>query len=538
MSFTKAIENLIAYGNSTGILPKEENAYAVNRLLALFKEDSFDGEIDPEFGEIDPKADKNGAESSASAVCDADKNGARLEPILKELLDYAAEKGLLTDNITVYRDLFDAEIMNCVMPRPLTVIDTFNALKKEDCKAATDWFYRFSQDTDYIRRYRLCKDVRYTVGSEYGEIVVTINLSKPEKDPRAIAAAGKAKTGAAAGSGGKASGEPYPRCQLCRENEGYAGRVNHPGRANHRILPITIGDEVWDLQYSPYGYYNEHCILLNPKHVPMVINRAAFDRLLTFVAKFPHYMIGSNADLPIVGGSILSHDHYQGGRFDFPMALAKAEISLPLKGFDNVSAGLVHWPLTVIRLSSEDREALSEAAERVLTAWRSYDDPDFNILHASGDEKHNTVTPIARMRDGKFELDLVLRNNRTTAERPYGLFHPREEYHHIKKENIGLIEVMGVAVLPSRLKEELRVLLETILSGEDPRSMPGIEKHADWAEDWMKNYSADELRDEEKLQKIIDCEVGKVFVKVLEDCGVYPWTEEGRAAVLRFMKSV
>ena len=519
--FTDAVSKLICYANDTGILPKEENVYALNQLLALFGEDSFEGEI--------PQGD--GSTQTAS-----------LPDILCNLLDYAAEKGLLTDNTVTYRDLFDSRIMNCVMPRPAEVIRQFYALFAEDKKAATDWFYKFSQDVDYIRRYRLAKDVRYTVDSKYGPIVITINLSKPEKDPKAIAAAGKMKSSA------------YPKCQLCRENEGYAGRVNHPGRSNHRIIPMTLAGADWGFQYSPYGYYNEHCILLNMEHVPMKIERATFDKLLSFVEEVPHYMLGSNADLPIVGGSILSHDHYQGGRFDFPMALADVAESVEIAGFSDISVGIVNWPLTCIRLQGKDKVRMIELADRILQAWRGYSDEANYIFAETEGVPHNTITPIARMKDGEFQLDLVLRNNITTEERPLGLYHPREEYHHIKKENIGLIEVMGMAVLPARLKDELAGLADAVLAGKNLREDSALEKHADWAEAWMREYpelrqlhgaqasgAKDRMRGsvtKERLQEIINMEVGRVFVGVLEDCGVYPATEEGRAGVRRFLATI
>ena len=519
--FQDAIRKLICYGNDTGILPKEENVYALNQLLCLFGEDSYDQEIPAGDGTTDVRL---------------------LPEILGELLDDAAEKGLLPENTVTYRDLFDTRIMNCIMPRPAEVIRQFNTLYNQDKKAATDWFYKFSQDVDYIRRYRLEKDVRYTVNSKYGPIVITINLSKPEKDPKAIAAAGKMKSSA------------YPKCQLCRENEGYAGRVNHPGRSSHRIIPMRLAGADWGFQYSPYGYYNEHCILLNMEHVPMKIERATFEKLLGFVEVMPHYMLGSNADLPIVGGSILSHDHYQGGRFDFPMALAEIVESVEIPGFSDVSVGLVNWPLTCIRLQGPEKARIIDLADRILLAWRGYSDEAFGILSETDGTPHNTITPIARMKDGEFQLDLVLRNNRTTEERPFGLFHPREAYHHIKKENIGLIEVMGMAVLPARLKEELQELREAILRGEDLRENPTLQKHADWTEQWIAAYpELQALREprasgatdrmpgavsSEHLQEIIDQEVGKVFVKVLEDCGVYPPTEEGRKGVKRFLGTV
>lgn len=508
--FTESVEKLIAYANETGLLPVCENIYAVNALLALFREDAFTGNFYPELKSL--PAD-TGLHSEL---------GDRIEAILKDLLDYAAEKGLLPDNTVTYRDLFDAKIMDCVMPRPKTVIDTFNALYEKDKKAATDWFYTFSQNTDYIRRYRLVKDVRYDVPSKYGKIEISINLSKPEKDPKAIAAA---KTMAQTA---------YPKCQLCAENEGYYGRVNHPGRSSHRIVPMRLAGADWGFQYSPYGYYNEHCILFNMEHVPMKIERATFDKLLSFVEAVPHYMLGSNADLPIVGGSILSHDHYQGGCHDFPMALAPVVETVEVAGVKNVTVGIVNWPLSCLRLQSADKAAMIDLADRILSAWRCYTDEVRMVFAETDGEPHNTITPIARMKDGKYELDLVLRNNLTTAERPLGLYHPRPEYHHIKKENIGLIEVMGLAVLPARLKEELRILGEKILAKEDLRADAVTEKHADWVESWIGNVEITP----ENVTEIINAEVGKVFVGVLEDAGVYKATEEGRAGIRDFLKTV
>ncbi|MBR6405505.1 MAG: UDP-glucose--hexose-1-phosphate uridylyltransferase [Lachnospiraceae bacterium] len=519
--FQDAIGKLISYANDTGILPVSENVYALNQVLALLEEDSFEGDIPVGDGSTDIRD---------------------LPGILGEILDYAAGKGLLPDNTVTYRDLFDSRIMNCVMPRPAEVIRQFYERYDQDKKAATDWFYKFSQDVDYIRRYRLEKDVRYTVDSKYGPIVITINLSKPEKDPKAIAAAGRMASSS------------YPKCQLCRENEGYLGRVNHPGRSNHRIIPMRLAGADWGFQYSPYGYYNEHCILLNMEHVPMIIERATFEKLLGFVEVMPHYMLGSNADLPIVGGSILSHDHYQGGRFDFPMALAAVAETVEIPDYPDISVGIVNWPLTCIRLQGKEKTRIIDLAQRILQAWRGYSDEPNMIFAETDGVPHNTITPIARMKDGEFQLDLVLRNNLTTEDRPLGLYHPRPEYHHIKKENIGLIEVMGMAVLPARLKDELQMLRDAILSGEDLRQNPAIEKHADWAEQWIPEYpelqgfsrlhasgATDRMPGtvtKERLQEIIDREVGKVFAGVLEDCGVYPATEEGRAGVKRFLATI
>ena len=407
-------------------------------------------------------------------------------------------------------------------PRPSQVIGEFKEKLADSPKAATDWFYGFCQDTDYIRRYRIARDVKWVTSTAYGDLDITINLSKPEKDPKAIAAA---RTAVQSG---------YPKCQLCRENEGYAGRMNHPARQNHRIIPITIDGQDWFFQYSPYVYYNEHCIVFNGRHVPMKIDRSAFRKLLDFVVQFPHYFVGSNADLPIVGGSILSHDHFQGGHYTFAMERAEIEKTVSFPGFDDVTAGIVKWPMSVIRLRCADDNRLVDLAEKILTAWRAYSDPDAGIYAETNGEPHNTITPIARRRGDQYELDLVLRNNLTTEEYPLGVFHPHAELHHIKKENIGLIEVMGLAVLPSRLKSELAQLAETLVQGGDLRADEAIAKHADWAEELKTRYTFTE----ENVMNILHTEVGHVFARVLEDAGVYKCTPEGRLAFERFINSV
>ena len=412
--------------------------------------------------------------------------------------------------------------MGRLTPRPSQVISEFRRRYQADPKDATDWFYRFSQDTDYIRRYRIAKDVKWKATTPYGELDITINLSKPEKDPKAIAAAKAAPQ------------TSYPKCQLCRENEGYAGRLNHPARQNHRIIPITINQEDWFLQYSPYVYYNEHCIVLNGHHTPMKIDKATFRKLLDFVKQFPHYFVGSNADLPIVGGSILSHDHFQGGCYTFAMEKAPIERPIAFRGFEDVEAGIVKWPMSVIRLRCGDDQRLVELADRILTAWRSYTDEAAFVFAETDGEPHNTITPIARMRDGKFELDLVLRNNITTEEYPLGVYHPHQELHHIKKENIGLIEVMGLAVLPARLKAELNGVARALARGEDLRADATLAKHADWTEELKARYTFTEENAEEILRR----EVGVVFATVLEHAGVYKCTPEGREAFLRFVQSV
>ena len=447
--------------------------------------------------------------------------GATLAETLDALTKDACARGV-TENSVVYRDLLDTELMGRLTPRPGQVIDRFRRLYAEDPEMATDWYYRFSQNTNYIRRDRIAKDVKWKAETEYGELDITINLSKPEKDPKAIAAARNL------------SASEYPRCQLCAENEGYAGRVNHPARQNHRMIPITINDSPWFLQYSPYVYYNEHCICLNSVHTPMKIDRACFDKLLDFVRQFPHYFVGSNADLPIVGGSILAHDHFQGGRYVFAMERAPVETPFRFAGFEDVEAGIVRWPMSVVRLTGPDRVRVAELAEKILNAWRGYSDPEAVIYAETEGEKHNTITPIARRRGEDYELDLVLRNNLTTPEHPLGLYHPHAELHHIKKENIGLIEVMGLAVLPARLKEELHAVAECLAAGGDLYASPLTEKHAPWAEEFRDKYSI--TRD--NAWEIVRKETGIVFAKVLEHAGVYRRDSAGKAAFLRFLERV
>ena len=442
-----------------------------------------------------------------------------LEDILKALLEDAVNRGICSDDIAS-RDLLDTKLMGVMTPLPREVQKTFAGLYAKDPAAATEWFYRFSQDTDYIRRYRIQKDVRWMTATEYGNLDVTINLSKPEKDPKAIAAA---KTAPQSG---------YPKCQLCVENEGYAGRANHPARQNHRIIPITIAGADWYLQYSPYVYYNEHCIVFNSEHVPMVIDRSAFVKLLDFVELFPHYFVGSNADLPIVGGSILSHEHFQGGHYCFPMERSAVEKQLHFNGFEDVTAGIVKWPMSVIRLNCSDKKRLVELADKILTCWRGYTDKTAFIFAKTDNTPHNTITPIARRRGEDYELDLVLRNNITTEEHPLGVYHPHAELHHIKKENIGLIEVMGLAVLPARLKKELAELEEVILNDEEP--IGELAKHAEWVADLKTRYTFTE----ENIASILKIEVGKVFAKCLEHAGVYKRSEDGRAAFDRFIAYV
>ncbi len=501
---TKNITDLVRYGVLAGLVDEADIIYTVNRLLELFGLEEYDGTFAPEdFAPVKPEEFP-------------------LEGLLKEMLDYAAANGLMEDDTIVYRDLFDTKIMGCMVPRPSDVIYTFKKLYEEKgAKAATDWYYVFSQNTDYIRRYRIKKDMKWKADTEYGEMDITINLSKPEKDPKAIAAAKNAKQ----------SG--YPKCQLCIENEGYAGRINHPARQNHRIIPIEIQGNKWGFQYSPYVYYNEHCIVFNSQHIPMKIEHNTFVKLFSFVEQFPHYFVGSNADLPIVGGSILSHDHFQGGNYEFAMAKAPVERSFSVKGFEDIQSGIVKWPMSVIRLAHPDYNRIIELADVILAKWRGYTDEAAFIFAETDGEPHNTITPIARKRGENYELDLVLRNNITTKEHPLGVYHPHAELHHIKKENIGLIEVMGLAVLPSRLKGELEALAKAIVSGADIRKDAELEKHADWVDEFSQRYAG--RIDESNVMDILEKEVGIVFGKVLEHAGVYKRNEEGQKAFDRFI---
>ena len=495
MKIETYIDSLVSYAMNRGLAEPVDHQVLTNRLLDILRLDDYELSDEPQSED--------------------------LEEILAGILDYAVAHGLCEDNITA-RDIFDTRIMGAVTPMPREVVRTFREKYARSPETATDWYYRFSCDTDYIRRYRIAKDMRWKYPSQYGEMDITINLSKPEKDPKAIAAAKNAPQTA------------YPKCQLCRENEGYAGRMNHPARANHRIIPITVCGEDWCLQYSPYVYYNEHCIVFNSRHVPMKIDRSAFEKLLDFVKDFPHYFVGSNADLPIVGGSILSHEHFQGGHYQFAMEKAGLEKEVCFKGFEDVKAGIVKWPMSVIRLDGSDPQRLAELADKILTCWRGYSDESVGVVAFSDGEPHNTITPIARRRGELYELDLVLRCNITTPEHPLGVFHPHADKHHIKKENIGLIEVMGLAVLPSRLKQELTDLASAIVSGTDIAADAVLNKHALWVEELKKQYTFTE----ENALDIILKETGRVFTEVLEDAGVYKNTPEGRAAFLKFIGAV
>lgn len=501
----EAVRKLVVYGLKTGLVPLEDKIYTTNRLLELF--------------ELDELADVDEQKEQEIEKTDVDD----LESILSELMDYAYEKGILKENGVVYRDLFDTKIMSLLMPRPSEVIKTFKEYCGQDPQKATDYYYKLSCDSDYIRRYRIKKDMKWNASTEYGDLDITINLSKPEKDPKAIAAAKAAKQ----------SG--YPKCLLCRENEGYAGRVNHPARQNHRIIPVTIQNDTWGFQYSPYVYYNEHCIVFNGRHVPMKIDRGTFCKLFDFVKQFPHYFVGSNADLPIVGGSILSHDHFQGGHYEFAMAKAPVEREFTVKGFEDVKAGVVKWPMSVIRLKAADTDRIIELADVILRSWRGYTDEEAFIYAETDGEPHNTITPIARKRGEYYELDLVLRNNITTEEHPLGVYHPHAKLHHIKKENIGLIEVMGLAVLPARLKGEMEELKKAMLKGKNLREDEILEKHADWVDEFRLKYA---IIDESNIDSIIQKEIGIVFMQVLSDAGVYKRTNEGQQAFDRFIGSL
>ena len=493
----KNIGFLLDYAEREGLLSPFDRTYACNALLFAFGADEYE-------------------------ACEPSENIPALEEILATLCDIAYERGIIAENTVAYRDLFDTRIMGLLTPPPSSVRARFDALYADDPKAATDYFYRLSLASDYIRTYRVKKDMKWTVPSDYGEIDITVNLSKPEKDPKAIAAAR-----ALPQSG-------YPKCPLCHENEGYAGNLRSAARQNLRQIPFTLGGEEWYMQYSPYVYYNEHCILLSSSHTPMRITRDTFVRALDFVDALPHYFVGSNADLPIVGGSILSHDHMQGGKYTFAMERAKTVVPLSFDGFEDVTAGILHWPMSVIRLSAKSKERLVTLADKILRVWRDYTDEAATVYAETNGEKHNTITPIARRRGEAFEIDLVLRNNLTTEEHPLGLYHPHAELHHIKKENIGLIEVMGLAVLPARLKDELLLLKDALIKGEDIAGDPVLSKHAEWAERLKAQYRFTE----ENALAVLKAEVGAVFVRVLEDAGVYKCTEEGREGICRFARTV
>ena len=492
----ESIQALVDYAERTGLIESADRVWAVNRLLEVLHADTY----------TPPKQAASGS----------------LADILRDLCDCALETGALEQDSVVYRDLFDTKLMGALTPAPSQVQSNFTFLYNQDPKRATDWFYQFSQNTNYIRRDRIAKDVKWIAPTEYGDLDITINLSKPEKDPKAIAAAKLMPQSS------------YPKCLLCKENEGYAGRVNHPARQNHRVIPVTINGSRWFMQYSPYVYYNEHCIVFNDKHIPMKIDKSTFKKLIEFTEKFPHYTLGSNADLPIVGGSILSHDHFQGGAYEFPMARAEYVYTFDMGQFGDVKAGILNWPMSVIRLSSNNKESLVNACDYILYKWRGYTDEEAFIYCNTDGEQHNTITPICRRKADNYEMDLVLRNNITTKECPWGVYHPSANLHHIKKENIGLIEVMGMAILPARLDKEMGILKNALLNNEAIRLISEIEKHAEWVESWKDNYDITRGN----VDEIIKSEIGKVFVQVLECAGVYKTDEKGREAFIRFTNNL
>ena len=496
------IAALAEYAVNNKLILEDEKIYSINLLLDVLHLEEY---VRPENDDEVHRLSEN------------------LEGILKYLLDDAVSRGLIEDSV-VFRDILDTKMMNCFVKRPSEIIREFKSLYSNSPLEATNYFYQISKASDYIRTYRIAKDVKWVAKTEYGDMDITINLSKPEKDPKAIAAAKRMKQSS------------YPKCQLCVENEGYSGRINHPARANHRIIPITICGQDWGFQYSPYVYFNEHCIVLNRKHEPMTICREAFEKLFDFIRQFPHYVIASNADLPIVGGSILSHEHFQGGCYEFPMARADVSETVTIKGYEDVEAGILNWPLSVIRIKSKDSKRLVELADHILTSWRKYTDEEAFIYAYADNEPHNTISPVARRRGEYYEMDLALRNNITTEERPLGVYHPREEYFHIKKENIGIIEVMGLAILPSRLKKEIELIKEYVLDGKDVGTNDEINKHADWMNEVLERRGAEINKD--SIDDILKEEIGEVFKKVLEDAGVFKNTQEGRKYFLRFIDSL
>ena len=510
MKLQETVNQLVVYGIRNGLIAEEDAVYTANSLFAVLGAEPSDT-FHPSWNPEDLIAGKEEDEADT------------LQSLLAVLLDEAASAGLIDGGIAS-RDLLDTKLMGCLTARPSEVIREFHARYEASPEAATDYFYKLAKDSDYIRRYRICKDRKWVAPTEYGDLDITINLSKPEKDPRAIAAALTRRQ------------DSYPRCLLCPENEGYAGRLDHPARQTIRLIPLSLEGEKWYLQYSPYVYYNEHCIVLSEEHRPMKIERATFARLLEFVRIFPHYTVGSNADLPIVGGSILTHEHFQGGRYTFAMAKAPVSEKLTFAGYEDIEAGIVKWPMSVIRLDGTEPRRIVELADRILTAWRGYSDPEAEVLSETEGTPHNTITPIARMREGRYELDLVLRNNRTTDKYPLGIFHPHQELHHIKKENIGLIEVMGLAVLPARLLPEMETLRAVLLEGGDPEADPSTASHAAWAEELKKKYG--KSLSSENVDRIIRDEIGIVFMKVLKDCGVFKDSEAGRAQFRRFAASL
>lgn len=493
----ESVKKLISYALAHSLIEESDRIFMTNRILEVIGADSYE-EPSEEYGDIE------------------------LSEVLSSLTDFAVKSGALKQDDPTHRDLFDTKIMAALVQRPSEIIKKFYSLYELSPKKATDFYYGFSQDTNYIRRDRIKRDVKWVTPTQYGNLDITINLSKPEKDPKAIAAA---KLMPQSG---------YPKCQLCYENEGYAGRINHPARQNHRIIPITIDNSPWGFQYSPYVYYNEHCIVFNSEHIPMKIDESAFRKLFDFVKLFPHYFVGSNADLPIVGGSILAHEHFQGGHYEFAMAKAPIEKKYTIPGFEDVGVGRVKWPMSVLRLRCADTDRLVSLGGKILTEWRKYNDEKCFIFSQTDGDPHNTVTPIARRKGDMFELDLVLRNNITTNEHPLGVFHPHSEIHNIKKENIGLIEVMGLAVLPSRLKNEMRLLEKAILNGDDFRDDETIGKHFEWFNSFKDKYDFSE----DNITSVLQSEIGRTFAKALEHAGVFKRDENGLAGFDRFVEAL
>ena len=486
------IKRLVQYGIDNKLIPECERIYSTNMLLEVFGKEDFS---DPDV-----------------------KYNLTLDEILGNLLDAAVKLNIIEDSVT-YRDLFDTKIMNCITPRPGQVISTFFEKYEKSPEEATNFYYNFSTKTNYIRKSRIEKNKNWKYQCEYGNLDITINLSKPEKDPKAIAAAKNVKASS------------YPKCALCIENEGYAGRVNHPARQNHRIIPLTLNNSKWGFQYSPYVYYNEHCIVFNGEHTPMKIEKSTFVKLFDFVKMFPHYFLGSNADLPIVGGSILTHDHFQGGNYTFAMANAPIIKEFSVGDFHDVKCGILKWPISVIRLESENLDSLINLGNHILEVWRNYSDEEYFIFSETDGTPHNTVTLIARIKDGKYQVDIALRNNITTKEHPLGVFHPHENLH----QNIGLMELMGLAVLPARLNKEMDILSDYILNNKDIRSNEEIRKHADWAYNFIPKY---ESITKDNINEILQQEIGKTFVKVLEDAGVYKCTPDGMKGFMKFIQQL
>lgn len=519
MSANACIDWLVDYALAKKLIKEEDRIFTINQLLMVMEMDAFEYD-DSNAREARIKEARIKEARIKEGGNENQFDDEELSEVLDRLCDIAYQNGVIKSDDVTTRDLFDTKLMGVMVARPSEIIRDFNSFYEKSAEEATNYYYDFSKNTNYIRRDRIKKDEKWTVDSKYGTIDITINLSKPEKDPKAIAAARNAVN------------VSYPKCQLCMENEGYAGRMNHPARENHRIIPITIQNEKWGFQYSPYVYYNEHCIVFNGQHTPMKIEKKTFNKLFDFVDLFPHYFLGSNADLPIVGGSILTHDHFQGGHYTFAMEKAPIEESFTVGGFEDIKAGIVKWPLSVIRLQGESRERVVDLADHILTKWRGYTDEAAFIYAETEGQPHNTITPIARKKGDMYELDLTLRNNITTDECPLGVYHPHAQYHHIKKENIGLIEVMGLAVLPARLKKEMELLADCLVNKSPLENFEELEKHVDWVKDVVKRNS---VINKENVDKILKDEIGQVFVKVLEDAGVYKCTEEGRTAFKRFI---